>query len=208
MHCAAGLRREPHRLRRHPGAYSPRGPRADESFDVTPGIHRWVVADGTEVDFIILDPDTNGGRSVLLTKGGESWRPSYSFPEAFIIDGEGASGRRMHVAGLASGWSDYTLFAGVAATITVSFVDGTSQVVPLENGYNLDDWNHTWSDLSCPDAVLVYVDETYGRHIDALTVTLNSSATIDHITLLDDATVHTGTAEKTSVAVFSITIEQ
>ena len=149
---------------------------------------------GSAVDFVIIDPDTNDGASLMLTKGGETWRPSYSFPEEFDIDGEGASGSRMHVAGLASGWSDPSLFAGVAASLTIDFADGVVQTILLENGVNLDDWNHTWHSVSSPDVVRVYEDLTYGRHIDALTITLDSAAAIDHITLLDDASVHTGTA--------------
>ncbi len=178
-----------------------------ESFDVAPGTHAWTVADGSSIEFVIVDPDTNGGASLLLTHGGESWRPSYTFPTSFTIDGEGASGTRMHVAGLASGWSDPTYFTGVAATMTLAFTDGTEQVVELANGTNLDDWNHTWHSVSDAAAVRVYEDTTYGRHIDAVTVELTSTAPIDTITVLDDATVHTGTAEKTSVAIFAITIE-
>jgi len=177
-----------------------------ESFDVAPGVQSWVVADGSTVDFVIVDPDTNGGASVALTKGGETWRPSYAFPETFTFDGGGASGGKMYVAGLASGWSDPSLFAGVAATLTITFVDGTSQLVELENGVNLDDWNHTSHSVSDPDAVRVYADTTYGRHVDALSVALASSAEIDTIVWVDDSTVHSGTAEKTSVAIFAITV--
>ncbi len=178
-----------------------------ESFDVEPGIHQWTVADGCAVPFEIIDPDMNGSESMIATKGGEDWRPSYSFPESFTIEGDGVSGSRLYIAGLASGWSDPSLFAGVAATFTITFSDGSEQLIDLENGVNMDDWNHTWHSVSDPNAVRVYVDKTYGRHIDALTVELDSTEAIDHITVLDDSTVHTGTAEKTSLAIFAVTVE-
>lgn len=178
-----------------------------ESFDVSPGVQVWNVADGSTVPFEIVDPDSNEQRSMIATKGGEDSRPSYAFPESFIIDGGGASGSRLHIAGLASGWSDPTIFAGVAATLTLEFADDTEQVIDLENGFNMDDWNHTWHSASSTDAVRVYEDTTYGRHIDAFTVALASSSTIVELVLLDDASVHTGTAEKTSVAIFALTVE-
>jgi hypothetical protein len=187
--------------------YGPWTDNPSESFDVTPDTHAWTVADGSSVEFVVVDPATNGGASVLLTHGGETWRPSYTFPTSFTIDGEGASGTRMHVAGLASGWSDPSLFTGVAATMTLAFTDGTERVVELANGTNLDDWNHTWHEVSDAAAVRVYEDSTYGRHIDALTVELDSTSPLVSIEILDDASVHTGTAEKTSVAIFAITIE-
>ena len=105
------------------------------------------------MDFEILDPDYNDAKSILVTQGGEDWRPSIDFPRLFTIDGEGASGTRLHVAGLASGWSDPSIFAGVAATLTIHFSDGVEQVVELANGTNLDDWNHTYHDVSDPNAV-------------------------------------------------------
>ena len=71
----------------------------------------------------------------------------------------------------------------------------------------MDDWNHTWHSVSSPDAVRVYEDTTYGRHIDAFTTSLASNSAVAQMVLLDDASVHTGTAEKTSVAIFSLTIE-
>lgn len=110
----------------------------------------------------------------------------------------------MYVAGLASGWSSSS--PGIAATLTITFVDGTSQLVVLENGVNLDDWNVRSHSGSSADAVRVYEDTTYGGHIDALSITLASSAEIDTIVWVDDSTVHTGTAEKTSVVIFAITV--
>lgn len=177
-----------------------------ESFDVSPGVHSWVVADGSTVDFLIIDPDANGGASLALTKGGETYRPSYLFPEVFTFSGGGASGGTLYVAGLASGWSDPSLFTGIAATLEINFTDGTTQTVALANGTNMDDWNHTWHSVSDADAVRVYEDTTYGRHIDALTIPLDSVAAIDTIVETDDSTVHTGTAEKTSVAIFAFTV--
>jgi hypothetical protein len=177
-----------------------------ESFDVSPGVHSWVVADGSTVDFLIIDPDTNGGASLALTKGGETYRPSYGFPETFTFSGGGASGGTLYVAGLASGWSDPSSFTGVASTLEIQFADGTTQTVALANGTNMDDWNHTWHSVSDSEAVRVYEDTTFGRHIDALTISLDSAAVIDTIIETDSSAVHTGTAEKTSVAIFAFTV--
>ena len=179
-----------------------------ESYDVSPGEHLWTVSDGSVVPFTIIDPKTNGDKSLLATQGGETWRPSYAFPESFDIEVGGVSARRIHVAGMASGWSDPTLFSGVAAVLTVVYADGTTQDIACENGWNMDDWNHTWHAVSSPDAVKVYTDDTFGRHIDAYSADLESTAPIERITILDDGTVHTGTAEKTSLAVFAITLEE
>ena len=174
-----------------------------QSFSLPVGEQVWTLAEGCEVPFTLLGAKAEA--TMIATRGGTESYPSASFPERFEIP-IGQVGTRLHLAGLTSAWADAN-FVGIAAKLSLVYASGEPDEHLLATTVHLDEWNKTSHSASADEVVKVYEDAVMSTHLDGLTLQLDTDRELVALVLEDDASVHTGSAERTSVALFALTLE-
>jgi hypothetical protein len=86
------------------------------------------------VPFSVVDPATNAGRSVFVSRGQRNTHPTEAVALAYAC-----GVRTVWLLGLAGGWAQGAVGTRVG-TLSLRYTDGTLREVPLRLGLEVDDW--------------------------------------------------------------------